>query len=82
MTSTSRRSQTVEKRRRPAWCDRVLWRSSAPDAVKQLSYSSAQMTVSDHMPVNATFVIHAREYDRQVAHCPCCCITGPMTSQM
>jgi len=71
----------VEKRRRPAWCDRVLWRSAAPDAVEQLSYGSAQMTVSDHMPVTATFVLHAREYDRQVAHCPCRYINGLKTAR-
>lgn len=54
----------VEKHRRPAWCDRVLWHSNVPQAAQLLSYSSASMTASDHMPVTATFVLSAREYDR------------------
>ena len=57
--------QVVEKHRRPAWCDRVLWHSSEPaKAARQLTYASAPMTASDHMPVTATFVLSAREYDR------------------
>ena len=54
----------VEKHRRAAWCDRVLWHSSAAKPAQQLSYSSASMTASDHMPVTATFLLTAREYDR------------------
>ena len=67
MTVPSRWRQAVEKRRRPAWCDRILWRSSSPEAVELLSYGSAQMTVSDHMPVTATFALQAREFDRRAA---------------
>jgi endonuclease/exonuclease/phosphatase family metal-dependent hydrolase len=50
-----------QKKRTPAWTDRVLWRSSA---VKQLSYSSAMLTASDHMPVAATFSLPVQEYNR------------------
>ena len=60
-------TQSVEKRRRPAWCDRILWRSGAPEAARLLTYASAQLTVSDHMPVTATFALQAREYDRRAA---------------
>lgn len=50
-----------QKKRTPAWTDRVLWRS---DAAKQLSYGSAELTASDHMPVAATFSLPVREYNR------------------
>jgi endonuclease/exonuclease/phosphatase family metal-dependent hydrolase len=58
-------AQSVEKRRRPAWCDRILWRSGSPEAARLLTYASAQLTVSDHMPVTATFALQACEYDRR-----------------
>ena len=39
-----------EKRRTPAWTDRVLFRGGARP-VKQLTYTSANLLVSDHKPV-------------------------------
>lgn len=51
----------AQKKRTPAWTDRVLWRS---DAIKQLSYGSAELTASDHMPVAAAFSLPLREYNR------------------
>ncbi|KAJ8517387.1 hypothetical protein ONZ45_g5430 [Pleurotus djamor] len=44
-----------EKRRSPAWCDRVLWRSSVPARVKQLHYQRYEANVSDHRPISAAF---------------------------
>jgi hypothetical protein len=44
-----------QKRRTPAWTDRILWRPA--DGIKQLSYTSANLTASDHKPVVATFGI-------------------------
>ncbi|KAL6061671.1 phosphoinositide 5-phosphatase [Balamuthia mandrillaris] len=43
-----------EKKRIPAWCDRVLWKSSrGPDQVKLISYSRHELLSSDHRPVTA-----------------------------
>ena len=44
-----------QKSRTPAWTDRILWRPGV--GIKQLSYTSANMTASDHKPVVATFGI-------------------------
>ncbi|CAI7635984.1 unnamed protein product [Penicillium glandicola] len=43
---------TSEKARIPAWCDRVLWRGSN---LRQTNYQTADLKVSDHRPVWATF---------------------------
>lgn len=42
-----------KKIRAPAWCDRVLWRSVNPRAVRQVNYRSAQLHPSDHKPVSS-----------------------------
>ena len=44
-----------EKRRVPAWCDRVLWRSREPSRVKQLHYRRYEANVSDHRPISSAF---------------------------
>lgn len=41
-----------EKRRTPAWCDRILWNG---EGLRQLSYRRSELTLSDHRPVIATF---------------------------
>jgi hypothetical protein len=41
-----------EKGRIPAWCDRILWRGSN---LRQTNYQTADLKVSDHRPVWATF---------------------------
>lgn len=43
-----------DKRRAPAWCDRVLHRGG--DRVEQLDYRRHEVRVSDHRPVSASFV--------------------------
>ncbi|OJA14449.1 hypothetical protein AZE42_07616, partial [Rhizopogon vesiculosus] len=48
---------TSEKKRVPAWCDRVLWRSRDPERVKQLHYQRYEANVSDHRPVSAGFAM-------------------------
>ncbi|KAF5370191.1 hypothetical protein D9757_010622 [Collybiopsis confluens] len=48
---------TSEKRRAPAWCDRVLWRSRVPSRVQQLHYQRYEVNVSDHRPISAAFKI-------------------------
>ncbi|KAF9928423.1 hypothetical protein FBU30_002381 [Linnemannia zychae] len=52
-----------EKRRAPAYTDRILWRSKNPesDSVKPLFYrSSMDLTLSDHKPVSALFRIKVK----------------------
>lgn len=46
---------TSEKKRAPAWCDRILYRGR--DRVKQLDYRHHPVRVSDHRPVTASFEI-------------------------
>jgi len=46
-----------EKRRLPAWCDRILWRSRVPGRVKSLHYQRYEANVSDHRPVSGAFEV-------------------------
>jgi hypothetical protein len=46
---------TSEKRRVPAWCDRILWRSREPSRVQQLCYRRWEANVSDHRPISGGF---------------------------
>ncbi|KAL2486938.1 CVP2 like 1 [Abeliophyllum distichum] len=41
-----------EKRRTPAWCDRILWYG---DGLQQLSYVRGESRFSDHRPVSSVF---------------------------
>ena len=47
-----------EKRRTPAWTDRILWLPNS--SIRQLSYSAASLTASDHRPVSAAFRMTVR----------------------
>jgi phosphatidylinositol-bisphosphatase len=47
--------------RAPAWCDRVLWRSINPNAVKLLQYRRSILNSSDHKPVSAVFLCDIRK---------------------
>lgn len=49
------RYDTSEKKRAPAWCDRILSRSRNPARLKQLDYRRHEVRVSDHRPVSALF---------------------------
>lgn len=71
------RYDTSEKRRAPAWTDRVLWRKArahlephAEDGhhsdIRLTSYSSCMdMMMSDHKPVNAIMHLKARKIDTE-----------------
>lgn len=42
----------AEKRRAPAWCDRIIWYGKG---LKQLQYTRSESKLSDHRPVKAMF---------------------------
>ncbi|KAL5802006.1 hypothetical protein ACOSQ3_033638 [Xanthoceras sorbifolium] len=46
--------KTKNKRRTPAWCDRILWNGKG---IRQLSYIRGESRFSDHRPVCATFSV-------------------------
>ncbi|XP_044461717.1 type I inositol polyphosphate 5-phosphatase 10-like [Mangifera indica] len=46
--------KTKNKRRTPAWCDRILWHGNG---IQQLSYIRGESRFSDHRPVCATFMV-------------------------
>ncbi|XP_074317806.1 type I inositol polyphosphate 5-phosphatase 2 [Silene latifolia] len=49
-----------EKRRSPAWCDRILWSGIG---IKQHFYKRAEMKLSDHRPVSSSFSIEVEVLD-------------------
>lgn len=56
---------TSEKRRVPAWCDRVLWRSREPARVEQLHYRRYEANVSDHRPISSAFRLTVKSVSAQ-----------------
>ncbi|KAK6152445.1 hypothetical protein DH2020_015080 [Rehmannia glutinosa] len=47
-------STPKEKRRTPAWCDRILWKG---EGLKQLCYVRGESRFSDHRPVYSVFSV-------------------------
>ncbi|KXX74154.1 Type I inositol polyphosphate 5-phosphatase 8 [Madurella mycetomatis] len=66
---------TSEKRRSPAWCDRLLYRcGSGRGRIEQLDYRRHEVRVSDHRPVSGRFRFHVKRIDpkrRAVAWMEC-----------
>ncbi|XP_054790102.1 type IV inositol polyphosphate 5-phosphatase 9-like [Prosopis cineraria] len=50
-------SRTREKRRAPAWCDRIIWFGHG---MKQTKYDRSESRLSDHRPVRAMFTADIR----------------------
>lgn len=57
------RYDTSEKRRSPAWCDRVLYRANGK--IEQLDYGRHEIKVSDHRPVSGRFRLHVKNVDER-----------------
>lgn len=52
---------TSEKKRSPAWCDRIMYRDLG--RIKQLDYRRHEVRVSDHRPVTARFKMQTKTID-------------------
>ncbi|KAG8952901.1 hypothetical protein FRC04_003352 [Tulasnella sp. 424] len=56
--------QIHDVKRRPAWTDRILYRSAESVSLKQLSYDChPHIYLSDHKPVTSRFEIEARTFN-------------------
>ncbi|KIW68249.1 hypothetical protein PV04_04206 [Phialophora macrospora] len=55
------RYDTSEKKRAPAWCDRLLYRG--PGRVMQLEYRRHEVRTSDHRPVSGLFKLRVKTID-------------------
>ncbi|KAI4369954.1 hypothetical protein MLD38_018345 [Melastoma candidum] len=51
-----------EKRRSPAWCDRILWLGKG---IKQIFYERSDIRLSDHRPVSSMFAIQVEVLDQR-----------------
>ena len=51
------------KRRIPAWCDRILYRTDRGEHVHPLHYQRYEVNISDHKPVSAAFELQIKRID-------------------
>eukprot|EP01038_Epipyxis_sp_PR26KG_P011261 gene11261-15109_t len=54
-------TRAEKKLRAPAWCDRVLWKTSSKEAVRLQQYIRSSLNPSDHKPISAQFNCDVRE---------------------
>ncbi|TIB32811.1 hypothetical protein E3P77_02518 [Wallemia ichthyophaga] len=54
---------TSDKRRTPAWCDRILSRTVHLPRVSNLHYKRYEVNVSDHRPISAAFQVQTKKID-------------------
>jgi inositol polyphosphate 5-phosphatase INPP5B/F len=62
-----------KKIRAPAWCDRVLWRSTLDAAMYPIelkAYERSNLVPSDHKPVSAQFMLKFRERSEKASELP------------
>eukprot|EP00798_Chlamydomonas_sp_ICE-L_P027653 gene27653-7291_t len=52
-----------QRKRAPAWCDRILWRSTT-GALEHVAYARGETMASDHKPVAAAFKASVHYYNR------------------
>jgi hypothetical protein len=52
-----------DKRRIPAWCDRILYRSRDPSRIENLWYGRYEPNVSDHRPVCGAYRVVVKKVD-------------------
>lgn len=52
-----------DKKRSPAWCDRLLFRGGRNRRVQQLDYRRHEVRVSDHRPVTGRFEFTVKQVD-------------------
>ncbi|CAK8571888.1 unnamed protein product [Lathyrus sativus] len=62
--------QSKQKRRTPAWCDRILWHGRG---LRQLSYVRGESRFSDHRPVCSVFLAEVESVSRnRIKKCSSC----------
>jgi len=55
---------TSEKKRSPAWCDRLLYRGIG--RIKQCDYRRWEVRTSDHRPVSGLFILRVKTVDQNL----------------
>jgi Endonuclease/Exonuclease/phosphatase family 2 len=53
---------TSEKKRTPAWCDRIYYRGT-PEKISAINYLRHEVYASDHRPVSAAFLANVKMVD-------------------
>ncbi|XP_054792585.1 type I inositol polyphosphate 5-phosphatase 8-like [Prosopis cineraria] len=59
-------SKSKEKRRTPAWCDRILWKG---EGLKQMWYVRGESKFSDHRPVYSLFSVKVDLTSKKIIPC-------------
>jgi hypothetical protein len=53
------------KKRIPAWCDRILWRTLDHSRVKQTQYRRWEANISDHRPISGAFELTVKSISHE-----------------